>query len=80
MSDTYNTSRTRTATLPPTIDLLTQGMDCLVKNLGIVEAEAFITAVKRENFDYTRWHEEEFANGMSVEDVVQQAVAFVQKQ
>lgn len=28
-----------------TVELMTRGMDCLVKNMGIVEAEYFIAAI-----------------------------------
>ena len=31
------------------------GMRVLAENLGIVEAERFITLVLRESFDYTDW-------------------------
>jgi hypothetical protein len=31
------------------------GMRILAENLGIVEAERFITLVLREPFDYTEW-------------------------
>ena len=43
-----------------TVELMTKGMDCLVKNMGIVEAEYFIAAIQRERFDYTKWHQEYF--------------------
>ena len=45
---------------PSTIDLLSRGMACLVKNMGIVEAECFIAAVQRERFDYTKWERKHF--------------------
>jgi len=31
------------------------GMRVLAENLGIVEAERFITLVLRDSFDYTEW-------------------------
>ena len=43
-----------------TVELMTRGMDCLVKNMGIVEAEYFIAAIQRERFDYTKWQREYF--------------------
>ncbi|MBP5366401.1 MAG: hypothetical protein J6Y82_10875 [Bacteroidales bacterium] len=49
-------------TPPATIDLLDRGMSCLVKYLGVVEAEYFIAAVRRERFDYTKWQREHFDN------------------
>ena len=42
------------------MDLLSRGMACLVKNLGVVEAEYFIAAVQRERFDYTKWQRKHF--------------------
>ena len=59
-----------------TMELLTRGMDCLVKNMGIVEAESFIAAIQRERFDYTKWHQEYFAQDESVESFLQKAIAF----
>ena len=45
---------------PATIELLSRGMECLVESLGIVDAEYFIAAVRRERFDYTKWQSEYF--------------------
>jgi len=35
-----------------------KGMETLTKNLGIVEAERFITLILREPFDYTQWQKD----------------------
>ena len=35
--------------------LKSDGMRVLAENLGIVEAERFITLILREPFDYTEW-------------------------
>jgi hypothetical protein len=32
-------------------------MNALIKNLGEVDAERFISIVKSDNFDYTKWQE-----------------------
>ncbi len=32
-----------------------QGLEALVRSLGEVEAERFISLMQREPFDYTRW-------------------------
>lgn len=45
---------------PATIELLSRGMECLVEAMGVVEAEYFIAAVRRERFDYTKWQSEHF--------------------
>jgi hypothetical protein len=39
-----------------------EGMDCLLKNLGVLETEVFISSLLRERFDYTEWQREYFAN------------------
>lgn len=46
-----------------------EGMQALNKSLGLVEAERFIALLKRENFDYTTWQREHFAN-QSVDDII----------
>ena len=43
-----------------TIEIMDLGLACLVEKLGIVNTEHFITALKRENFDYTAWQREYF--------------------
>ncbi len=35
-------------------------MKCLIDQLGIVEAEQFISFIIREKFDYTKWQREYF--------------------
>ncbi|MDR3063062.1 MAG: hypothetical protein LBU40_02850 [Methanobrevibacter sp.] len=60
------------------IAIRTEGMDILVKKLGIVDAERFIAAIKRDNFDYTEWRRDLY-NGMTVDDIYNDAVKY-QKQ
>ncbi len=45
-----------------TAETLTNGMQCLTKGLGIVEAERFISIVLREQTDYTKWRHQFFGN------------------
>ena len=45
---------------PTTIELLSRGMECLIETMGVVEAEYFIAAVRRERFDYTKWQRDYF--------------------
>lgn len=45
-----------------TAETLSRGMDILVENMGIVEAEEFIFLIKTEGFDYTKWQREYFDN------------------
>lgn len=62
-----------------TIELMTRGMDCLVKNMGIVDAESFIATIQRERFDYTKWHQEYFAQDESVASFLQKATNHAKK-
>ena len=39
-----------------------EGMDCLLKSLGVLETEVFISSLLRDRFDYTKWQREYYAN------------------
>ena len=43
-----------------TSEIMNKGMECLVKNLGVIEAEYFISVIIKEKFDYTKWQREYF--------------------
>ena len=62
---------------PTTIELLSRGMECLVEAMGVVEAEYFIAAVRRERFDYTKWQSEHF-DKMNLETFVHNAKTYAQ--
>ena len=36
-------------------EIRTTGMQALIAALGLIEAERFIVALSRDNFDYTQW-------------------------
>jgi len=55
-----------------------EGMDCLVKSLGILETEVFISSLLRENFDYTEWQREYFAS-QPLDDFLNKASEYDQK-
>ncbi|MCM1194139.1 MAG: hypothetical protein NC389_17165 [Acetatifactor muris] len=40
--------------------ILDQGFACLVDHLGVIDAEYFISLIKRDDFDYTVWQREYF--------------------
>lgn len=42
------------------IKILDQGFACLIENMGVVDAEYFISLIKRDDFDYTIWQREHF--------------------
>ena len=58
-----------------TVELMSRGMECLVKALGVIDAEYFIAAVQRERFDYTKWQREYFDN-MDLKTFVGKAKAY----
>lgn len=64
---------------PSTAEIMSRGMNCLTKYLGVVEAERFVSTVIREKFDYTRWQREYF-DEMSPEEISREAEQFEQKE
>jgi len=56
--------------------LRNEGIRVLTQNLGMVEAERFISLIIREPFDYTKWRQGLF-DEMSVEELSQKAMDFV---
>ena len=45
-----------------TAKLMHRGMTCLIENMGALEAQRFISAVLREQFDYIQWRHDFFDN------------------
>lgn len=45
-----------------TLEVYNSGIKCLIENLGLINTEEFISIIKRENFDYTKWQKEYFDN------------------
>lgn len=58
---------------PSTMEILNKGMKCLTEHLGIVDAEYFISAVKRENFDYTEWRKIAFNEYSALKELLDDA-------
>ncbi|MCL2745114.1 MAG: hypothetical protein FWE67_14820 [Planctomycetaceae bacterium] len=48
------------------------GMRILAEHLGIVEAERFVTLIRREPFDYTEWRQNLF-NDVPLEKFLEDA-------
>jgi hypothetical protein len=44
-----------------TAAIMEKGIDVLLKNLGVLDTEQFISTLLRERFDYTKWSREYFA-------------------
>ncbi len=55
-----------------------EGMECLIKSLGIVETEVFISSLLRDSFDYTEWQRDYFSN-IPLDDFLHNAQAHDQK-
>ncbi|RLA95089.1 MAG: hypothetical protein DRG59_13195 [Deltaproteobacteria bacterium] len=56
-----------------------KGMDALIKHLGEVEAERFITLIIREPFDYTEWQRDLWLD-TGVEELSKKTMQYVSKQ
>jgi hypothetical protein len=49
-----------------------EGMNTLIKNLGLIETERFIMLIQKETFDYTKWQEDLFED-MTIEEIYHNA-------
>jgi len=56
----------------------TEGMDTLIKNLGLIEAERFVMLIQKDPFDYTKWQESLFKD-MTIDEVYNNAAELRQK-
>lgn len=61
-----------------TAEVMAKGMNCLVENLGIIDAERFISNLLKEQSDYTEWRRKFFAN-MDLETFLNEAVEYGKK-
>ena len=48
--------------------LRVEAMDALITTLGAVDAERFISMIKRDSFDYTEW-QRKLWDGKSIEEI-----------
>ena len=55
-----------------------EGMRILVDNLGLVDAEKFITLILRDNFDYTKWQRNLYGD-MIIEELATKARIYRQE-
>ena len=51
-------------------------MDILVRELGLIEAETFISFIKNDRFDYTKWRQDKFED-MTLHELGKEASEFV---
>ena len=56
-----------------------EAMDVLMRTFGPVDAERFISMIKRDTFDYTEWRRGLW-NDMTIEEVFTEAVEYEKKQ
>lgn len=56
--------------------LLNKGMECLMENLGLVEAERFISLLHVEPFDYTEWRKDNLFKDMTVGELSKEAMDY----
>ena len=56
-----------------------EGMDALFDKLGIVDAERFITLMSKENFDYTNWHKDMYAD-LAVDELGKKAYDYCREE
>ena len=52
-----------------------EGIDLLLKNLGVLETELFISTLLKEPFDYTEWQKKHYA-GVDLHTFNMRAAAF----
>jgi len=58
-----------------TTELMNRGMECLLKELGIIDAEQFISVIIREKSDYTKWQRDYFDH-LNPEDIRKEALSY----
>ena len=58
-----------------TAEIMDAGMTCLIEKLGIVDAERFVSALIREQSDYTKWRQRYF-NHVSSDDFHAAALSY----
>lgn len=56
-------------------EIMNKGMKCLTEQMGIIEAEQFISIIIREKFDYTKWQRDYF-DARSPETISKEASLF----
>ena len=58
-----------------TANIMSDGINCLIERLGIIETEIFISQLIREPFDYTKWQREHYGE-MSVSELNKKAIEY----
>ena len=58
-----------------TMEIMNRGINCLIQQMGVVEAEKFISIINREKFDYTKWRQNLFED-MTLDEINKAAAIF----
>jgi len=53
--------------------LLDRGMRCLNNELGILDAERFVSLLLKEPFDYTEWRKDNLFVGKTIDEIINEA-------
>lgn len=59
-------------------EIKVKGMKALSNDLGLVEAERFVSLIQRDRFDYTKWRQDLFQD-MSGDQISQMATEYMKK-
>lgn len=59
-------------------EIKVKGMKALSNDLGLVEAERFVSLIQRDRFDYTKWRQDLF-QGLSGDQISRLATEFAEK-
>ena len=60
--------------------IMSEGVDCLLEKLGILETEIFISNLLRKKpFDYTEWRRDHLFPGMSPNELNRQAAQYARE-
>ena len=58
-----------------TTELMEQGIACLIEKFGVLDAEYFISMLKRDDFDYTVW-QREYYDRMGVDEFMEKSSTY----
>ena len=60
-----------------TAAVMDEGINALLKNLGVLDTELFISTLLKEPFDYTEWRRKHYADlDIDIHEFNQRAVEF----
>lgn len=60
-------------------ELIAKGVQCLIENLGYIEAGEFLEEIADNNNeydDYTEWRRENLFKGMKDEEIIENAIKY----